>query len=1467
MKDFREPPHPGPRIEYGAGFLPRGEKGEYRSPLIPAFSHEGRRGESEPPHPGLLPQGEKGRIGAPSSRPSPTRGEGANRSPLIPAFSRKGRRGSIGAPSSRPSPTRGEGEIGAPSSRPSPTRGEGANRSPLIPAFSHEGRRGESEPPHPGLLPQGEKGKYRSPLIPAPVSSTGQAFSRERRRRNRSPLIPAFSREGKRRNRSPLIPAFSHEGRRGESEPPHPGPRIEYGAGFLPQGEKGKIWAKLLLAAAVVGLWLALGTAGVGGQTVVDDHGDTYDTATDVALGSSVAVRIDPGHDRDVFRVDLSGEPGDTDLWMYATSDEYDTFAGLYDSDGALVELNDDGFFLGDFRSFSIRSVVPPGVYYLIVVSYAGEPGGFTLHTQAVTAPGNSVETALPLSLDSAVGGVIDSPDDADYFKLEITETTHVIADATTVDLAPIDVGLLDADGGDLSVNKSIIAVRAFGIPFPIGVRMGESFEPGTYYLRVALPEIEPDDGSLISSPPDDGAFPFRPVTYSLFFTEDTDYTKLLEECAAATRGLNDPEISDPLFACQWHLASDEWMNVNAGPAWAAGVMGEGVGVAVVDDGMYHEHEDLRDNVAAELNRDYTESGDIYSPFDHHGTHVSGMIAARDNDVGVRGVAPRATLYGYNFLAPGAATLLSLLDAMTANHEVTGVSNNSWGPADGPDLDPDPPFWTQAIDLGITEGNDGKGVFYVFAAGNGHLLGDDSNYDGVANYFGVTAVCSVHSGGSRAGYSEMGANLWVCGPSNDRPRSLGGVRGILTTENSDRYYNDFGGTSAAAPIVSGVAALMRSANPELTWRDLKLILAATAQKNDPSSSGWEDGARKYRSGSDADRYHFNHEYGFGLADAGAAVDLAREWTNLPPLMKASTESEWESVEVPDAPDAGDPATVERTVTIGTSIGFTEFVEVTLAFEHDSFRDLEVELVSPSGAVSRLSTPYDTYTGLFFFEPFVPLYGEYRFGSARHLGEDPNGEWTLRVADHIPAVDGILDGMAITVYGHERAPGAPDAIGASQKVEGQSLFVSWRSPDDTGDSAISSYDLRHVPTDSDETVDSNWTVVEGVWSADAGGELEHTLTGLTDGTQYDVQVRAVNDSGGGLWSNTVTGTPRTNPCVGGGAVADGADNPDLARDCEGLLEARDALAGTATLNWSSDRPITEWDGIRGGEYPSLEGTPPRVTRLYLHGRGMDGTIPVDLANVKELKWLYLHRNELTGEIPGDVASLPALERLYVYDNELTGGVPVGSGSLRRLFAQRNNLSGTIPPELGLMSGLEWLSLYDNNLSGVIPSELGGLSSLERLHLQRNNLSGAIPSELGGLSGLTHVLLNGNNLSGEIPSALGGLTSLEWLSLQDNRLSGEIPSALGGLSSLDRLHLQGNRLTGAIPPELGDLAALTNLWLNDNRLSGSIPSALDGLANLVRWRLGGNGFTGCVPAGLAAVADSDLASLGLGTCPAP
>ena len=269
--------------------------------------------------------------------------------------------------------------------------------------------------------------------------------------------------------------------------------------------------------------------------------------------------------------------------------------------------------------------------------------------------------------------------------------------------------------------------------------------------------------------------------------------------------------------------------------------------------------------------------------------------------------------------------------------------------------------------------------------------GDNSNLNELANYYAVTAVCAVNDGGVRSVYSEKGANLWVCAPSGDD----GEHRGIVTTENSDRYRSNFGGTSAAAPIVSGVAALLRQANPDLTWRDLKLILAASARKNDAANSGWVEGARKYGAGSATDRYHFNHEYGFGVVDAKAAVDIARGWTNVPPLERVSAASEAE-VAIPP-PSGSIPQTVTTTLTLNTGIRFTEFVEVNTDFEHTSFRDMDIELVSPSGSVSKLIVPFNTrhYTdtdrrpdGSTFDAPFFVSFVRrvpFRFGPAPGRG--------------------------------------------------------------------------------------------------------------------------------------------------------------------------------------------------------------------------------------------------------------------------------------------------------------------------------------------------------------------------------------------------------------------------------------------------------------------------------------------------
>ena len=456
-----------------------------------------------------------------------------------------------------------------------------------------------------------------------------------------------------------------------------------------------------------------------------------------------------------------------------------------------------------------------------------------------------------------------------------------------------------------------------------------------------------------------------------------------------------------------------------------------------------------------------------------------------------------------------------------------------------------------------------------------------------------------------------------------------------------------------------------------------------------------------------------------------------------------------------------------------------------------------------------------------------------------------------------------------------------------------LVISWGAPSSDGGSEITAYDLRYMETAADETVDSNWTVVEDVWTT-RSGDLEYTVTGLTVDTEYDLQVRAVNAVGDGPWSATsMERTSGTSACVSEGVVPDAADNPGLVSDCEALLAARDVLAtrlatGEPRLNWSADTPISEWDGI--GE-ASLEGSPPRVTRLYLHGLWLDGSISGALAGLTELKELYLQGNELTGSISPRLGLLANLTHLHAYDNDLSGEIPPALGNLSalrelrldsndlsgqlppelgrltsvtRLWFADNDLSGTIPAELGNMTNLDWLNLGRNNIGGEIPAELGNLSRLRRLYIYENDLSGPLPGSLGNLSRLTHIVAQANDLSGEIPPEMGNLSNLVWMGLHDNDLTGEIPEELGNLAKLQRLYLTNNELYGPVPDQLGNLSELTNLFLSYNYLSGQIPQTLGDLGRLSRLRLAGNPFTGCLPAGLAAVRNSDADQLGLGVC---
>ena len=1067
---------------------------------------------------------------------------------------------------------------------------------------------------------------------------------------------------------------------------------------------------KTLLLAVSLFLFLILNAVGAGAQTT-DDHGNTFGSATPLSLGSSIAGRIDPGDDVDVFKLDLSGRSGTTDVWIY-TAGELDTWGGLYDGSAATAFLgNDNSFIVGRSYNFHIRASLAPGTYYVGVFSADGmTTGDYTLHTEVVIDPGSSINSAKSLNLSTPTAGTISFYGDTDYFKLDLTKATHLYIYALSVHGEQV-VGF-PVDVGDTFVPSNTHIGRN-------GFAVRDHFGPGTHYIKIFTL-------SSVTS---------HPVPYTIHAYEETDYPTFLEDCQTKTDALNNPQVSDSLYGCQWHLRNLTGEDINVEPVWAEGITGEGINIALVDDGMDFNHADLGDNVNTSLNHDYTDIGSIFNPFRHHGTYMAGIIAARDNGIGVRGVAPRGTIFGYNFLAQ--PTIFSESDAMTRNSSVTAVSNNSWGIVNDPGLGHASSFWELAVVSGANSGYGGKGTFYAFAGGNGHQEGGHSNLNEYANHYAVTAVCGTNDIGTRRVSSEFGANLWVCAPAGDYEDAQ---IGIVTTENYDRYTYGLRGTSISTAIVSGVAALVRDANPNLTWRDLKLILAASARKNDPTNPGWEDGARIYGSMSAADRYHFNHEYGFGVVDAKAAVDMAKGWTNAPP-MKSARAYFTSSTTIP-APGPSGPTTVTAGLTLSTDIEFIEFVEINADFEHTSFRDMEIELVSPSGTKSKLTVPFNTRTDEDDSLDFVRLDGEFSFGSARHLGENPNGNWQLRLSDHYPIYGGTLRSWSITVYGHSGTPVDTIACATGGAVTNASSNPGLVSDCET------LLEARDTLVGTGTSL--NWSVNTPITSWD-GITVEGTPARVTQLL---------------LWNRGLRGT--------------------IPEQLESLTALKKLDLGTALEVCVGDvcRDVEEHERNRlTGTIPATLGNLAGLESLLLNRNQLTGAIPAQLGSLSNLQVLSLWENQFTGTIPVSLGNLPNLEQLYLSQNQLTGAIPL---------------------QLGGLSNLQELYLWGNQLSGQIPTQLGNLSNLTRLSLSRNQLTGAIPQQLGSLSKLEWLVLNENRMAGAIPAQLGSLSNLKVLSLWDNQLTGAIPASLSRLANLETLYLSQNQLTECIPAGLRGVA---------------------------------------------------------------
>ncbi len=516
---------------------------------------------------------------------------------------------------------------------------------------------------------------------------------------------------------------------------------------------------------------------------------------------------------------------------------------------------------------------------------------------------------------------------------------------------------------------------------------------------------------------------------------------------------------ADPQLAQQWHLNNDGTVTGRSGEdlhafgAWTV-TKGEGVRVAVIDDAIEITHEDLAPNVVAGASFNYRQArrGNSWplpcNSEDGHGTSVAGLIVARDgNALGMAGVAPRASLVGYNALATALDTDVS--EALNRELTLNSVFNNSWGSPDDGFLHPAEPSFVAAIEHGITHGRGGKGAIYVFPSGNGGCYNPDlqstpavepcvrenSNYDGYVNKLGIIAACAVDSNGRQPFYGERGANLLVCAPSSNLPpEASNGFTNtrITTTAIQDQYRSDFTGTSASTPMVSGVVALMLAVNPELTWRDVRLILASSARRNDFPAGAPPLPAPEWLP---AFGPAFSHKYGFGVADAAAAVDLARNWTSVggrSSLLKCGPHVQPVDLMLAD-PVPGTPSPALQPVASAIAvppcpIGRIEFVEIRFTAksaaypgqntDHPSTGDLRIRLTSPQGWVSELADAHPCFNQL---EQRVNCgaYNDYAFGSVRHMNEPVNAadsNWTLEVTDMLSEDIGKFASWSITFFG-------------------------------------------------------------------------------------------------------------------------------------------------------------------------------------------------------------------------------------------------------------------------------------------------------------------------------------------------------------------------------------------------------------------------------------------------------------------
>lgn len=452
-------------------------------------------------------------------------------------------------------------------------------------------------------------------------------------------------------------------------------------------------------------------------------------------------------------------------------------------------------------------------------------------------------------------------------------------------------------------------------------------------------------------------------------------------------------------FPQQWHLkrttiggtSVDAHASVEA--AWALSE-GQGVTIAIIDDGVDLDHQEFQSAGKVIAPRDVTRKTNNPRPGngDNHGTACAG-VACANGTFGASGVAPKARLIPIRL----ASVLGSQAEAdafVWAAQNGADVISCSWGPPDGDWWDPTDPVHNQsvplpdstrlAMDFAATQGRNGKGCVILFAAGNGNESVDN---DGYASYAKVTAVAACNDQGKKAAYSDFGGAVWCAFPSNhgnpsltpgiwttDRTGSLGYNSGsALKGDAAGNFTNSFGGTSSACPGAAGVAALIIARNPSLRWDQVRDIIKQSCDKIDPAGGNYDANGR-------------SPIYGFGRMNAKKAVDLAQP----PQVDPIAVRTAIQDVPIKDLSTSKLDLAVADAKPIKS-------IKISVDIEHTYIGDLIVSVKPPAttgvnaiklhsregGALDNIKKSYD--------EVNAP-------GLVALKGKSPQGTWTLIVED-------------------------------------------------------------------------------------------------------------------------------------------------------------------------------------------------------------------------------------------------------------------------------------------------------------------------------------------------------------------------------------------------------------------------------------------------------------------------------------